>query len=1106
MPGATVNAHDTQSLVSELAHLVEAFEAALAADPATDFAQFLPDRGHPLYLPALGELIRIDLEHSWISGNGRRVFEYAARHPAVLEQPIILRAVAFEEYRQRRRAGENTEPAEYRDAYGLDTTDWPELPAGSLHGSGVRSDESARTDPVRTPPPTGLAGGRPEDWQTDRIAVQPVPHPPEDGDSLLFSGWDRVKAALPEPGTAFLGFRLVEELGRGAFGRVYLARQGDLAGRAVALKVACDIAGESQTLAQLQHTNIVPIYSFHRVGPFQAVCMPFFGRTTLAHVVRHISDRPTLPSSGKELRSTLDLRKDDTASASASKPSSHDGSVGSNEAPAPAAAPAAVQAPEYAHAPDGWARLEGLSYIEVVLTLGEQLADGLAHAHRRGILHRDLKPANVLLTDDGRPMLLDFNLAEDVKLRTPERASVGGTIPYMAPEHIEAYRTGTGRLDERCDVFSLGVILFELLTGRHPFPMHKGATREMVLQMIEDRRKPAPTLRQYNPAVSPAVESIVRKCLAPDPADRYKSAEDLREDIDRHLNHLPLKHAANPSTRELVRKWARRHPRLASSGTVAVIAAALLVAVVAGSLYAREQSRGLEARGRFAEHQAAFSSTQLFLDDWNQSRNQSLPRLGEGIDRLRGVLARYDVPDDPAAADAWLNAPSLRYLPEADRVRVREDVGEAFYLMAQLAHQKASTTGDAREARAEVERAARWNELARRYSGDRVPRAVREQRAAVAELQGDRAEAERLRREAEATPLESARDLFLVGDQLRRQNRHREALRHLQRATQLDPENFSAWFVRGSAHLALEQREPAVACFTACVSLKPDFAPAWMNRGLAYSGLRVYPQAIEDLDRATRLDPNLTEAYIYRADVRRAEGNLAAAEADYTRALETGSAPVRVYFLRATVRHLRGDAAGAKADREAGFRLKPADEMSWIARAENRLGDNANGALADVDEALALNPASVSGLQLKSHILAERLKRPDDALDVLNRAVELHPDHVPIVAGRGVVLARAGKRDAAVRDAKAALRNDTSPPNLYQVGCIYALTVKTHPEDKREALRLLWGGLRAGFGLDIVRTDTDLDALRDDPDFKAIVKDAEALDRLRRAVPAGVKK
>ncbi len=451
------------------------------------------------------------------------------------------------------------------------------------------------------------------------------------------------------------------------------------------------------------------------------------------------------------------------------------------------------------------------------------------------------------------------------------------------------------------------------------------------------------------------------------------------------------------------------------------------------------------------------------------------------------------MPEDPNASGLWLKSASLRYLTETERTRVKEDVGETYYLLAQSAYIKAFASTDAAERAAESNRAGKWNELAARYGEERLPRAIGEQRAAVAELRGDRAEVERLRREVDAIPLESARDLYLAGGQLARQNRHRDALIHLERATQLDPENFSAWFVRGSCHIALEQYEFAAMCYGACVSLRPDFAPAWMNRGLAFAGLRFHSYALKDYARALELDENFTDAYVYRAMVRAAEGDLAGAEADYTRALDAGTASVRVYFLRATVRHQRGDATGAKADRETGLRLKPTDELSWIARAENRLPTDPVAALADVEEALKLNPMSVFGLQLKAHIVGERLNEADEALKVLDRAVELHPDHVPTRAGRGVALARAGQRDAALRDAKEALRRDTRGPNLYQVGCIYALTSKTHPEDRLEARRLLWEGLRTGFGLDIVHSDTDLDALRGDQNFKDLVKDAEAL-------------
>ncbi len=1087
------------SLSAELAHRVEAFELILDVHPNADLAPHLPAPGHPLYLAVLGELIRIDLERAWTGGRRKRVADYAARFPAVLTNSDLLAAIAFEEYRQRARAGESVRPDEYEHTFGVDTSGWGEFGPESANGPPA-SAESAPTN-VLTPLPARSA----DDERTAAVPIRPPTDLPPAAhtarrraarakalsDAEALACLQEATQSLPEAGTEFVGFHLVTELGRGAFGRVYLARQGDLAGRLVALKVAAGLRAESNTLAQLQHSNIVPIYSYHSAGPFQAVCMPFLGGTTLAQVVRSLSQMPGVPSSGKELRSTLQRGKLDTSVAK-SAPGSAPTSDSATAKPASAVAEPAPVVPLADTAAEGWARLEGLPFVDAVLSLAGQLADGLSHAHRRGILHRDLKPANVLLTDDGRPMLLDFNLAEDTKLRgSAERALIGGTLPYMAPEQMHAFRSATGELDARADLYSLGVILFELLTGKHPFPVHKGPPSLTIPLMLGDRANP-PSLRALNPAVSPGVESIVLKCLAPDPAKRYQTAEGLREDIDCHLANRRLQHAADPSPHERVRKWARRHPRLASSTTVAALAAVLIAATIGGAVYARERTRALEARGRFADHQAAFRDTQTFLDD----KTRSAARLDEGLEKLRALLKGYGVPEGAEPAGDWQSAPALRHLSEADRERVAGDIGETFFLMAQVALLKAATDGHDRAE--QIASAETWNARAERYGGARLPRAVREQRAALMELRGDRAGAERARAEAELTPRAAARDLYLAGSQYARAGKPREALKHLQLSTHIDPENFSAWFLRGTAHLALEQDELAAMCFGACVALRPEFAPAWMNRGFAFARLKFHPDARADYDRALKLDPELTEAFIQRAELREATGDRDGAIEDYTRALATGAAPARVYFKRATAKFLKGDHDGAKADREAGFKAPTTDELSWVARAENRFGDDPKGALADVDEALKLNPWSAIALQLKAAILSEGLKRPGDALAVLNRAVELHPDAVPVRAGRGVLLARAGKRDEALRDAKDALRRDTRAPNLYQVGCIYALTTKTHPDDRREALKLLWDGLKTGFALDIVDTDSDLDALRNDPDFKDLVRDAKALNAPRK--------
>src|SRR5262249_17528221 len=155
------------------------------------------------------------------------------------------------------------------------------------------------------------------------------------------------------------------------------------------------------------------------------------------------------------------------------------------------------------------------------------------------------------------------------------------------------------------------------------------------------------------------------------------------------------------------------------------------------------------------------------------------------------------------------------------------------------------------------------------------------------------------------------------------------------------------------------------------------------------------------------LDPTLADAYVLRAGVRDALGDLKEAEADYGRALDTGKATAQVYFQRADVRRKLGDKAGAAADRAAGYRTPAADESSWLARAENRVADDPAGALTDVEEALKLDPEFVYGLQFKAYVLAERLNRQDEAIEVLNRTVALYPHFVPARAGRGVLLARA---------------------------------------------------------------------------------------------------
>ena len=376
--------------------------------------------------------------------------------------------------------------------------------------------------------------------------------------------------------------------------------------------------------------------------------MPYFGRTTLAHVLRHISDRPSAPEfRGKNCaaRSTSRTRPPRRSERPATLPL--ECILGKREP----AAGNRHRLPNRAggYAPEGWSRLEGLT-----LRRGGPHARG-ATGRRAGPRPpaRDPAPrpeAGQRAADRRRPAHA-ARLQPAPRTRSSadaaERAAIGGTLPYMAPEQMEAFRTGTGRLDERCDIFGLGVILFELLTGRHPFPVRKGTGHR---DHARDDRRPAET------AARPRGRSTRRSprrsrpssgsASHPNPADRYQTAEKVREDIDRHLQHLPLKWAANPSTRELVRKWAARTPRLSSSATVAAVAVLLWVPWSAVGLPPARAHPRPRSPGAVRRPPGGVPRRPAFLDD----RNRSGPRLDEGwrvcaaYSRLRRRRRRFTRP------------------------------------------------------------------------------------------------------------------------------------------------------------------------------------------------------------------------------------------------------------------------------------------------------------------------------------------------------------------------------------------------------------------------------------------------------------------------------
>jgi len=215
-------------------------------------------------------------------------------------------------------------------------------------------------------------------------------------------------------------------------------------------------------------------------------------------------------------------------------------------------------------------------------------ARAVHYAHQRGILHRDLKPGNILIDRAGQPHVTDFGLAKKLEddSKSTRTGVVMGTPSYMAPEQAAARKS----LTTAVDVWSLGAILYEMLTGRPPF---QAATAfDTVLQVLEHD---PPRPRSLQPACDRDLETVALKCLEKEPAKRYGSAEALAEDLERWLRGEPI--SARPaSVLERTVKWCRRKPLAAALLGVSLLAAVLLLAaLVVSNVLIRNQQRETEA-------------------------------------------------------------------------------------------------------------------------------------------------------------------------------------------------------------------------------------------------------------------------------------------------------------------------------------------------------------------------------------------------------------------------------------------------------------------------------------------------------------------------------
>ncbi len=993
----------------------------------TELANFLPPINHCEYRDTLVELVRVDLEYGWSRGTPKLLDEYFHHFPDLKKQSQMLNAVCFEEHRQKILAGRQSDARSYESLYGVSVDDW-------------RLSRSVPTSSHR----------------------------------LMDDAQDKMDG-LPSVGDSFLGFELIAELGRGSFARVFLARQLSLSNRMVALKVTKNRYSDSKTLARLQHTNIIPVYSVQQHRDWEAICMPYFGALTVNHLLGKIRRQPSLPPSGKFIHDTVvDVRRATLRDIDGFTRDTRS-ETSAPESPAP-----------QIHA-ESFHALTGMSYTKSILLIAKKLASGLAYAHSRGIVHRDLKPANLLLSDDGEPMILDFNLSMDfVGDSDVSQEFIGGTLPYMAPEQLANFeRQSKSIADPRSDLFSLGIVLYELLIGTSPYTMHQGNLGDVISKSIADRQRGPLWIGHREATVSPAIESILAKCLTPQVEDRYQTAQALVDDLECQLNDLPLRHAPERSLQERAQKWVRRHPRVMSVSGVVAAAAVLLLAMMSVLAIRNERLASFESQVTWKAFQDLVRDAKVKV---TRSAVAESSAVNESIAACDAALNVYRID----ATQLWKSLPSVEKLESEQRSQLSRDAAELLFHKATSLGLKTDFATGSSEKEQIRSSALSINELARDFYQDTEFEASLERQSKWLS-QEPIVIAESLSPSELASA--STRNICEQASLLSAQRRFREASHLWQTASMRDPQNLWVWHGLGYSLEQIGSYSRAAECYSVCISLNPKDFTWYFNRGNTRIRSNEFELAAADFTKAIELDPDNPESHINRAIALLELQQHSAAQVDINEAISLGFDDPQVYLLLAQSSEELGNRKAADSARVKADSSVPKNAASWIARGVSHASLNPEQALQDFDKALQLNAHSLPALESKASVLAETLRKTDDAIGVLDEAVRLFPEAAEIRAGRGVLHARLIQTSQALHDAQHALSLDSSPAVMYRVAGIYSLLSTDSDEHRQRATELLALSLNAGYGAEWLDTDPDLDAIRTFPDFRKLREAAGVFQR-----------
>lgn len=648
----------------------------------------------------------------------------------------------------------------------------------------------------------------------------------------------------------------------------------------------------------------------------------------------------------------------------------------------------------------------------------EEVAIAVGYAHSHGVIHRDIKPGNILVDSRGRVALTDFGLARAGGFATKltQTQAVLGTPCYMAPEQV---RGETEAISARTDVYALGAVLYEILTGQVPF---NADNLVGVYAQILNQKPQRPSLRRSD--VDPDLEAVCLKALEKDSGSRYGDALEFSRELLRWRIGKPaaaqsaavVPRQAGPPRRRLV-QWSATLTALIALGAGVAFAIWKIGRAGGGN---RGEGQAPQTTAKLVEKQQRASPgkgesealPQILRQEPGKGESKALPQILQQVSGLPGTeqgsreairLLDEGLAQAPSHELAWKG-----WLKRATRNESLKQYEEALRDVEKAAAQ-APLKAEVFAKRAAID-----------YRLKRFPEALAACEEAIRLWDLEDA----LRGEGEAIGTEPERAWVYFNRAWARAGGGdwEGAIADYSTAKRFDPSNVQYSTCRAYAYCQVGRYQDAFVDAQEAAQLAPGNAQALAARGMVYHWIKRLDKALEDYDEAVQVDPRYPDAFYGRGRVKQDQGDLSGAIADYSKALALRPAYWEAYYYRAVASGTRGDLQSTIRDYGEAIRLNPRYAEAHSSRAWARIrASDWDGAITDFTEAIRLSPQNVWSYHGRAIAWQSKGELSEAALDY-ERAIRMNPNFAEAYLGRGKLKQSQKQISAAVDDYNKALQ------------------------------------------------------------------------------------